>query len=307
MNDKFQHILVGLFVLGFGTLFIAGILWLSAGGSGNRFQVYAVYTGESVAGLGRDGAVKYLGVDVGRIREIGLDPDNPEKVRLLLEVDEDTPIKQDTVATIEAQGLTGLAYINLLGGSQAARPLLKTPGQDYPTITSHPSTWGRLDRSLGELADNLIEASKRLKTLLSTENQQLLTHTLSNLNKLTEITAGRSATIETALDDLAVAMRNTRDASAGLPGLVDRLQLSAASLDNMAKELASAGKQLRSSINGRGEDLARFTGSALPEAAAMTQELRRAAENFRRLSESLQRDPSILLRGAPAPQPGPGE
>jgi len=307
MKNKIQHMLVGLFVLGLGATFIAGILWLGAGGPGRDYRIYAVYMAESVAGLSRDGAVKYRGVDVGRIREIHLAPDNPELVRLLLEIEVDTPVKQDTVATLEAQGLTGLAYINLLGGSRAAPALSAEPGQDYPVIPSRPSVWGRLDRSLGELVDNLIEASKQLKSLLSDDNQQLLTQTFGNLNTLTAAMAGRADTVEAALDDLAAALHNARDASVGLPGLVTQLQNSAVALEGMANEIATTGSELRASVRAGSGDLARFTDTALPEVAVMTQELRRAAENFRRLSESLQRDPSILLRGTSAPQPGPGE
>lgn len=306
-NNSTQYTLIGLFVIGLGTALIAGVLWLGAGGPGQAFQLYLVYTGESVSGLSRDGAVKYRGVDVGRIREIGLAPDNPELVRLLLEVDQGTPIKQDTVATLESQGLTGLGYVNLLGGSRSAAPLAAKPGQRYPVIPSRPSVWGSLDRRLGELADNLIESSKRLKALLSDDNQQLLVSTLNNLNQVTGVMAGRADTVGTALDDLAAALHNARGASEGLPDLVGQLQRSAASLERMATEIAAAGTQLRTTVAARGEELSRFTGSALPDAAVMTQELRRAAENFRRLSESLQRDPSILLRGAPAPPPGPGE
>lgn len=307
MNNKTQYMMVGLFVLALGTALIAGVLWLGAGGPGRAYQSYVVYMTDSVAGLSRDGAVKYRGVDVGRIRHIGLAPDNPELVRLLLEIELDTPIKEDTVATLEAQGLTGLAYINLLGGSQSAEPLTAKPGEEYPVIPSRPSVWGRMDRSLGQLVDNLIESSERMKTLLSAENQALITSTLQNLDKLSGALASRTDTLHGALDDLATAMHNVRDASGGLPDLVTQLQRSANALEDMAREMTAAGSELRENMHARGEEFARFTSTALPEAAVMTQQLREAAENLRRLSEALQRDPSMLLRGAPPRHPGPGE
>lgn len=306
-RNSIQYTLVGLFVIGLGGALIAGVLWLGAGGPGRAYQLYVVYMAESVAGLSRDGAVKYRGVDVGRVREISLAPDNPELVRLLLEVDEGTPVKQDTVATLETQGLTGLAYVNLLGGSQSAPPLTAAPGKPYPVIPSRPSVWGRLDRSLGELVDNLIEASKQLKTLLSDDNQQLLVSTLKNLNRISSAVAARSDTVGGALDDLASTLRSARDASAELPELVTQLQHSAAALERMANDIAAAGNEVRDTVRTSGDELGRFTSSTLPDATVMTQELRRAAQNFRRLSESLQRDPSILLRGAPPQPPGPGE
>ena len=307
MKNKANYILVGLFVLALGIAFIAGVLWLGAGGPGRAYQLYEVFTTESVSGLSRDGAVKYRGVDVGRVREISLDPHNLERVRLLLEIEADTPIKEDTVATLEAQGLTGLAYINLIGGSQAAAPLKAAPGERYPVINSQPSVWGRLDRSLGELVDNLIDASKQLKTLLNADNQRVLLDTLHNLQQLSGALAGRADTITASLDDLADAMHNARRASAKLPDMVQGLQRSAQALERMADEIGNTGTAVRKTVEARDRDLQRFTGSTLPEAAAMVVELRQAAENFRRLSDTLQRDPSALLYGARQPPPGPGE
>jgi len=307
MNNKITYSLVGLFVLVLGTALVAGMLWLGSGGPGRSYQIYAVYMGESVAGLSRDGAVKYRGVDVGRIRDITLAPDNPEQVRLLLEIEQGTPIMKDTVATLEAQGLTGLAYINLMGGSQGSTPLTAGPDQDYPVIPSRPSVWGRLDRSLGELVDNLIEASRRINTLLNPDNRQLLVNTLTNLDRLSHDLAEHSSHLGTALDDLGTTLRNTRDASADLPKLMQQFRHSARALEHMADEISATGASVRESVAARDRDLQRFTGSALPEAAAMVSELRQAAENFRRLSDTLQRDPSTLLYGAPQQPPGPGE
>lgn len=307
MNGRTNYILLGLFVLGLGTAFIAVILWLGAGGPGRAYQVYVVYMTESVAGLSVDGAVKYRGVDVGRIRGIDLDPENLERVRLQLEIEEGTPIREDTMATLEVQGLTGLGYINLVGGSQAAPPLTTKSGEEYPVIPSRPSVWGRLDRSLGELVDNLIEGSARLNSLLSEDNLQQLTATLANLKKITAMLADRSDKVSSSLDDMAGTLHSAREASSRLPGLVDELQQAARSLENMADEIGNTGSAIRETVAARDRDLQRFTSTALPEAAGMVQELRQAAGNFRRLSESLERDPSVLLYGPPQQAPGPGE
>lgn len=307
MNTRTHYSLVGLFVLGLGAALIAGVLWLSTGGQEVGSTRYIVYMTDSVAGLNRDSAVTYRGVNVGRVRDISLSPDDPQRVRLLLEVDQRTPVNTDTVATLEMQGLTGLGYINLSGDSQDTAPLTATAGEDYPVIPSRPSLLGRLDQSLTELADNLIATSKGLRSLLSDENRDLLVATLHNLKQITDSVASRSEQVGQALDGAATTLDNVRDASTHLPEMLVRLKGSAIALEKMANEMADASGELRDTVRARGEELGRFTGSALPEAALMTQELRRAAENLRRLTESLQRDPSVLLRGTPAPKPGPGE
>ncbi len=307
MNARISYTLVGLFVIGLGAALVAGVLWLGSSGAGRHYNRYLVYTTESVSGLSRDGVVKYRGVDVGRVRDIRLDPDNPERVRLLLEIEQGTPIKTDTVATLEARGLTGLAYVNLAGGSREAPALPARQSPPYPVIASRPSVWGRLDRNIGTLLENLVEASQQLRTWLSDDNRQLLVRTLDHLERIGATLEGRSGTIEQAVDDLAASLHHTREASARLPDLLESLQRSAQGLEHMADALAGAGGTLREAVQARDRELARFGATALPEAGAMLGELRQAAANLRRLSERLARNPALLLRGAPPPPPGPGE
>lgn len=307
MKTRINYIMVGLFVLTLTTALIAGILWLASGGAGRAYDEYLVYMEESVSGLSHDSTVKYYGVDVGRVHSITLDADDQRRVRLLLQIDEGTPVREDTVASLETQGLTGLAYINLTGGSPASPPLQAAADEDYPVIRSEPSVWGRLDQSLGILVDNLIEASQRLNRVLSDENQQTMEETLADVRTLTALLAERAESLGVSLDDMAETARHFKQTSASLPGLIDRIESTAASLDEMAGEISRTAVTVRETVASGGADLQGFTGRTLPEITQMARELRIAAENLRRFSEKLERDPGILLHGAPAVRPGPGE
>jgi phospholipid/cholesterol/gamma-HCH transport system substrate-binding protein len=307
MNARFNYVLVGLFVLVLGGVMITAILWLAAGGSGRAYDEYLVYMRESVSGLSRDSTVKYHGVGVGTVREISLDPNNPEQVRLLLRIDQGTPVREDTTATLEVQGLTGLAYINLDGGSQASPALRVVDNEDFAVIPSLPSIWGRLDHSVGELIDNLIMASNQINRLLNDENQDHLTDTLAHFNVLSGTLASRSDVVVAALDELNATIRNARSASEQLPELMSQMKNTASAMERMAKQIGSAGVVTRKTVAATGLDVRRFTGQTLPETTALINELRQTAENFRRLSEQLERNPSILLYGKPVAKPGPGE
>ena len=105
-----NYALVGAFVLALGAALIAGALWLAAGGaSAQAYDLYLAIEDESVAGLNLNAPVKYNGVDVGKVKGIHLDPANPERVRLIFAIERGTPIKEDTVAVLKTQGLTGIA------------------------------------------------------------------------------------------------------------------------------------------------------------------------------------------------------
>jgi len=305
--SRTHYVLVGLFVLVLGTAFVAGILWISAGGSVRAWDTYLVYMEESVAGLNRDSAVKYHGVDVGRVVELGLDPKQPQRVRLVLQLDKGTPVREDTVAILEAQGLTGLAYINLTGGGRDSPPLGKTPGEPWPVIPSRPSVWGRLDRSVAQLIENLAETSQRLQAVLDDDNRRHLAATLASLDTLSTTLAGHAGDLSTALADLRETLRNSRKASAGLPRLVKRFEATADALQGMADELSVTSEDVRHTVVAGGREVRAFTTEALPEATATLRELRRAATNLRRFSDRLRRNPGILLQETPVPPPGPGE
>ena len=298
---------MGLFVVALALVFIGLVLWLGGGGGGRAYQTYLVYMQESVSGLSRDNVVKYQGVDVGRVREMSLDPTRAGEVRLVLQIERGTPVREDTVATLETQGLTGLAFINLTGGSAESPLLAARPGDPHPVIQSRRSTWGRLDRAVEELVTNLTDVSTLLKGFLNEENRLSLMRILNHVDRLSGELAGRSGRLGSALDDLADTAANTRVASASLPALIDRFERAATALEEMADQLRGSGAAFGRVVRARDRDLQRFTGEALPEAAVMINELRHAAGNLRRFSEQLERDPAVLLRGSAPRPPGPGE
>lgn len=307
MNAKVTYISVGIFVLVFTTALIGGVLWLGSGNAGKSYSDYLVYMTQSVSGLSKDSSVKYRGVAVGRVRDIQLDPNDPQRVRLLLEIEQGTPIKTDTVATLETQGLTGLAAVNLTGGSRGAPMLQAKAGQRYPVIPSKPSLWGSLPETVPALVNKLSQASDAFSRLLSRKNRQAVAGILADLHTTSRTLAEHSKSMARALDDFSATLRNTRKASRQLPALLRQLQQSAAALDRMAQSLGHAGNSVTQAVTAGRKNLRRFSNQVVPQTQALVSELQQTAANLRQLSEELKRDPSILLYGAPAPAPGPGE
>lgn len=298
MKEKLNFILVGVFVLALGLALIVGVLWLGAGGPKLDHKLYLTYMTESVYGLSKDAAVTYRGVEVGRVRNIDLDPDHTERVRLLLEIRADVPIREDTVAMLDVQGLTGLAHVDLEGGEGVAPALQPKAGEKYAVIPSRTSLREQWSRTLTQLLANLSDTSERLNRLLQDryldEVLQDLQSTLSNTREVSD----RMLHILEQVD---------RDVVSQLPVMVEQLHVSVASLEQMAQQITTTSKALDQLIINSGGELEHFTAQSLPEASALVVELRQAAENLRRFSEEVERHPEILLRGAPEPRPGPGE
>jgi len=295
-------------VLLLGGLLIGGLLWLAAGGAMRRhYALYAAIEDESVAGLNLNAPVKLNGVDVGQVREIRLDPANPQRVRLLFAIELGTPIKQDTTAVLKTQGLTGIAYVELSGGTLGSPELrAKAPGE-YPQIRTKPSLSARLENVLTDVLAKLDRTSSNIDAILSDANRQAFSSSLADIASITHTLAARGPSIDAGLADAARTLANSARASAQLGPLVEQAGRSAVAVEAMGQAATLASQQAGRTVQAVGADVQRFSAEALPELQSLMQELQRLSVSLHRLSEQTERNPSGLLLGRSPVPPGPGE
>jgi phospholipid/cholesterol/gamma-HCH transport system substrate-binding protein len=304
MEPKVSYVLVGAFVAVFGAVLIVIVLWLVSGGPHRTYRSYYAYFGESVAGITEDSGVRYKGIKVGRVRDMRLDPENPERVRLVLDIAEGTPIKEDTVASLATQGLTGLAFVELGGGTRDSPPLTPAPGQPYPVIKIKPSL--PLDQAAATLMSNLNEITSSLKELTDKESRAAIRKTMVNLAELTTALKQREKDLDKFFSSADRTMENTREATEKLPALLSRTTETAAALEQMAQQIARTGKSVDSLLAGSQQDIQRFTSQTLSEAGLLIAEIRRLTERLQRLAQQAEQNPRSLLFGR-RPTPGPNE
>ena len=183
MESRVNYIIVGIFVLLFTAGMLVFIFWLGKYGGADEYVYYKAYMTESVSGLSREASVKYRGVEVGIVDKVEIDPDNSEQVALLLKVKKDTPIKEDMTVTMKFYGLTGLAFIEIAGGSKHS-PLLVKKGDELPVIQTGPSVFARLDESLSTLAGKLTHTLDSMDELLSKKNLDNVSIALANVKDI---------------------------------------------------------------------------------------------------------------------------
>ena len=320
MEPKVNYILVGSFVAILGAVLLIGLLWLGKTDYRGIYDRYEAYFRESVAGLSVDSTVKYRGVDVGRVKSITLNPDNPEEVKLTLDIASGTPVKTDTIAVLVTQGLTGLATINLTGGSREAPRLEVSEGQVYPIIKTGPSLFFRLDeaisrllseKGLSKLLADLDVAAKGAADALDEENRTALKRTITDLSEVVHSVAAHRAQIEAGLNGAAQSADNLVKVTAALneqvPVMLARINKSAAALNAMTEELAQTSKTVRSAVNDSRPELEQFSRKTLPEAGLLVIELRELATTLTRVARDLEREPESLLFGRKPVPRGPGE
>jgi phospholipid/cholesterol/gamma-HCH transport system substrate-binding protein len=308
IETKVNYPAVGAFVLVLAAVLVAAILWLATGGAfQQRYDLYRAISEESVSGLNLNAPVKYNGVEVGKVRAIRLDPDNPERVNLLFAIEHGTPIRQDTLAVLKTQGLTGIAYVELSGGA-ADSPLLEAAaGGDYPLIRTKPSLGNRLESLLTNVLAKVDSTSNNLNVLLGAENQAALKSLLADLASVAQTLAARRDSLDGGLRDAARTFQQTAAAADGLAPAIERIDKAAAAVEKMGNEVSRTSVSAGQTIQVVGADIERFTAETLPELERLLGELRELATSLRRLSEQTERNPSGLLFGRQPVPTGPGE
>jgi phospholipid/cholesterol/gamma-HCH transport system substrate-binding protein len=320
MEPKVNYVLVGSFVALLGAAMLAGVLWLSKAGFHATYDRYYAFMRESVAGLNVNSTVKYRGVDVGRVKDIALNRDNPEEVRLTLDIERGTPVKIDTIAVLQTQGLTGLATINLTGGSRESPPLIALEGQEYPVIKTGPSLLFRLDEAISRLLSekglstllaDLDTAAKNAADVLNEENRMRLKQTLTDLSDVAQTFAARREQMDRGLNGAVQGAESfaklTKELNEQVPALLTRVNKSAAALQVLTDELAKSSRTIGAVVNETKPELDQFSRQTLPEMSLLVAELRELTRTLNRVAREVEREPDTLVFGRKAPTRGPGE
>ena len=303
-----NYTLVGAFVLTLGALLVAGALWLASGGAWQtQYDVYQAVEEESVAGLNLNAPVKYNGVDVGKVQAIELDHTNPKIVNLFFAIQHGTPVKEDTIAILKTQGLTGIAYVELSGGSVTSPLLRSLEGAAYPVIRTAPSLSARLENVLSSVLAKLDDTSNNINAMLSKENQAAIRRTLADIAVVARVIAARKDSIDSGLADAARTMRNTAQGSAHIDKLADRIGRAADAVENMGSEVAKTSVSAGKAVDGVGLDVKRFSAETLPELERLLGELSSLSGSLRLLTDQTRRDPRGLIFGHTPVPDGPGE
>jgi len=303
-----NYSLVGAFVLILGAVLIAGVLWLAAGGAWQKkYDLYSATEDESVAGLNLNAPVKYNGVDVGQVRAIELDVRNPQRVNLLFALEQGTPIKEDTIAVLKTQGLTGIAYVELSGGAVGSLPLRATAGNRYPVIRTKPSLSARLENVLTSVLAKLDSTSNNINAILSDDNRAAFKSALADIAIVARTVAARKDTIDTGITHAERTLAHTSQASANLESVVNRIGRSADAVEKMGNEVAKTSVSAGTAVDAIGTDVKHFSTQTQPELERLLGELSTLSVSLRRLSEQTERDPRGLLFGRKPLPPGPGE
>ena len=314
MESKVNYVLVGLFVLFLSTTAIVAGLWLASDIRFTRYHPYVTYFDESVAGLNPNAPVKYRGVNVGRVDRIELDPENPTRVRVLMDIASGTPIRTDTYAILRLQGLTGIAFVELEGGEAGESLPSPMPDGSIPVIVSKASPYNHLEESLGKAALTISEVGERLARVLDQKMIESLHRTLHNLEQVTAMLNRDKKRFDVILANGERFSTDLVQAGESLPLLVKKANRLIGDYDRLSQEISTAaaavirlGNSLEQTTGDAGRDLHAMVRVLETEIRSLSGEVADTAREIRALARRLNDNPNVLIYGNPQPSPGPGE
>jgi phospholipid/cholesterol/gamma-HCH transport system substrate-binding protein len=266
METKANYLMIGGFVLGVFVLAFVFVFWMSnLAGGGKRY--YIIFE-SSVAGLTSGSSVGFNGIKVGQVQSFALDPEDARKVQVLVSVNSDTPVRENSRASIQSLGLTGGSGVQITAGTPDSPFLVATTENPIPLIKADQGGAQGLFDAAPEVMNNANALLRRLNDLLA-ENQESIHKTVTNVEDFTTMLDQRKG-------DISLAITDVRHAAQSFKSLSGKLEVS-----------------LGDNVDG----LTRTAKESLQEFANFMREGRHTAVTLNRILEKFEADPKGFLLG----------
>ena len=309
MESRAYALITGLFVLGVAACIAVWAQWLSK--TPISRTDYRIVATVPVTGLNPEAQVRYRGLSVGRVTAIGLDAKDSRRILVDIEVDTGIPITKGTYAQLGMEGITGIAYVQLLDEYKD----MALAGKAASGLVEMPLKPAFLD-VLADGAEGAIkdarEVMANLNDLMRPENRKRISATLASLERITsnlEVTAQRLPSTLARVDSW-LSEENRRLAT----GILEGVNETAKDLPQLTRETQLLVKDARDMAGkvGRLSDEAASAAVALreetlPRINSLAESVERDSQRFGRLSLQLDREPQSVIFGRKPGRPGPGE
>jgi phospholipid/cholesterol/gamma-HCH transport system substrate-binding protein len=299
MDRDSNYVAVGAFVLLVIAMAVSFVFWYTDQQDKRSYQRYEIYFPGSVSGLTAGSPVRYLGVDVGKVVRIMLDPQQRKTVQVIADIDSTAPIDDGTRASLSLQGVTGLLFVDLEQDPKAEPTGTLEQGQRYPMIRSRRSDFDVLLSNLPALTTHLVELADHFNEVFSDANVHSLKATLDNARVASERLPDTVREVQLLVADVRRATQEVQATVVDLRGVIKEdspdLKAAVANIRQISDNLARTTLRLNSFVAENEPGVSLFARQSLPEFEQLLRESRQAVRDFRDLSRSLKRDPSQLI------------
>jgi len=311
MEPDVRYTFIGVTLIALIAAAVVAIVWLTGAGSGDHYRKYEiVFVRQSLEGLQIGGDVAMRGIKIGQVVSYSLSSTDVNRVTVIIRIQRDAPVAENTVAVVNRTLVTGIARISLRTPVPAGPPLKTVDGQEYPLIKEGTSTEEQITDAASKIAESGAEALNRVNALLDKDNLETVTAVLVNLKNITAGLDARLDRIDQTLATVNRAVDQFGRASTNIASAVDRMSLDVSPLvkqtEGTMREVGDAVKAVESQTVLLAQQLRTVSETASLDLHSTARELRITAEALDRTLNRY-RDPRALIFGPNPAQLGPGE
>lgn len=314
METRANNLLIGSFVIILVIALFAFIVWI-AGLRDQERVYYRIQFSESVAGLAVGGNVRFNGIQVGTVQSIKLDNQNPDMVTVIVGIDPDTPVRRDSVASLELQGITGVSFVQISGGTPESPRLVGgqlNQTEPLPEIQARMSFIAEVFSGAPHLVRNATDLLANASQLLDAETRQNFRAIVADIRTVTDAFARNAHQIDTFAANLGAITADTKATLEQARSTFEQLNSVARNADIAMKqdvrpmlkdarqtvaELDRLSGQLNQVVAENREPVRAFVHEGLPDLRSLINESRRMVDNVNRVAEGLEDAPGQLLLG----------
>jgi phospholipid/cholesterol/gamma-HCH transport system substrate-binding protein len=292
METRASYVLVGSFVLGLVAAAVIFVMWIGRGDGGRNLVTYTLNFTGSVTGLAPGAAVRYRGINKGEVRAIGIKPDQDDVIEVKIRVDADTPIYTDTVASLEAQGLTGSPFVQLKRSPKPGVDGKKIEAADRAKIVIQGESAGleRIFEEFPKAIASVTNLADRASALLDKENQE-------NFKTMLRGASESLAALRGLVNEMTVVARDARAPVQELGNLARRGQVTLGEFEKTAAGITGLMTDARIILRENRRPIADFAATGLYEFSLFLTDTRKFVRSFDRILTRIESDPSQFLFG----------
>lgn len=272
MESRASYLLIGGFVLLVIAASFGFLVWLAKVEINREFVYYDVYFEGSVTGLGEGGDVRYRGIRVGTVTDLGIDPNDPGRVRVTVQLGIDMPIREGDEASLQLQGITGVSFVNIEGAGPQSPLLSVADGEPRAVIPSRKSAIEKLFSGAPDVIAHALVLMAKFSELLNEENQRAIGGILADTKILTGTFASRQQQFARILDSVD-------EFSGELKTITNSANTAAVRIDQLADEASVTLREFRTMATGVDQVVQEDIQNLVAELRVTTEKLQSLASN----------------------------
>ncbi len=312
METRANYALIGAFVV-LATVAVLGfVLWLGNSQFRQDFKAYDIVF-EGPVSLEEGSSVRYIGIKVGEVSWVRIDRADTSKVRARIRIDRETPVREDSTASIQLAGITGTTFVQISAGT--SRALEARAGQPVPVIPSERTQLDELFAGGTQVLGKANLTVEQLNSLLTDENIEAFANTLGNLDAITSSMAAPNGLISQASDTLkdvsnasirfdaasASLQKFGNTADVNIKGVSEQVGLLVSDMRIVSESANTSIKESTRAVSAAADAIEGPATDALRDARLASQDLRVLINRLDRLARDVEQDPQSLIVGDPIP------